>query len=68
MCINCAITGTNANNATDADNATFKITDVKIYVLVVTLSTEGSEKLEKQLSEGFKRPVYWKRKRWLIIK
>ena len=35
----------------------FKITDAKLPV--VTLSTEGNAKLTKQLSEGFKRPVYW---------
>ena len=31
----------------------------KLYVPVVTLSTENNAKLEKQLSERFKRPVYW---------
>ena len=39
--------------------ATFKITDAKIYVPVVTLSTENNVKLSKVLSEGFKRPIYW---------
>ena len=39
--------------------STFTITDAKLYVPVVTLSTEDSAKLAKQLSEGFKRPVYW---------
>ena len=39
--------------------ATFKITDAKIYVLVVTLWTGDNAKLAKQLSERFKRPVYW---------
>ena len=38
-----------------------KITDVKLYVPVVTLSAEISAKLAKQLSEGFKRSVYWKK-------
>ena len=46
-------------NATGADSATFKITDAKLYVPVVSLSTEDSVKLEKLLSEGFKRPVCW---------
>ena len=45
--------------AANASSATFKITDAKIYVPVVTLSTEDNAKLTKQLSEGFKRPVYW---------
>ena len=38
---------------------TFEITDAKLYVPVVTLLTEGIAKLANQLSEGFKRPVYW---------
>ena len=46
-------------NATGADSATFKITDAKLYVPVVTLSAEDNVKLVKQLNEGFKRPVYW---------
>ena len=46
-------------NATGADSATFKITDAKLYVPVVSLSTEDSAKLAKLLSEGFKRPVCW---------
>ena len=39
--------------------ATFKITDTKLYVPVVTLKTEDNTKLSKLLSEGFKRPIYW---------
>ena len=39
--------------------STFKITDAKIYVSIVTLSIEGNVKLWKLLSEGFKRPGYW---------
>ena len=38
---------------------TFKITDAKLYVPVVTLKTEDNTKLSKLLSEGFKRPIYW---------
>ena len=61
---NCVLTsaaiGANAN-ATGADSATFKITDAKLYVPVVTLSAEDNVKLVKQLNEGFKRPVYWNR-------
>ena len=37
----------------------FAITDAKLYVPVVMLSIEDNAKLSKQLSEGFKRPVYW---------
>ena len=50
--------GANAN-ATGADSATFKITDAKIYVPIITLSAEDKAKLSKILSEGFKRTVYW---------
>ena len=39
--------------------STFTITGAKLYVLIVTLSTEDNAKLSKLLSEGFKRPVYW---------
>ena len=39
--------------------ATFKITDAKFYVPVVTLTAEDNTKLSKLLSEGFKRPIYW---------
>ena len=37
----------------------FTITDAKLYVPIVTLSIEDDAKLSKQLSEGFKRSVYW---------
>ena len=39
--------------------ATFKITDTKFYVPVVTLKTEDNTKLSKLLSNGFKRSIYW---------
>ena len=42
-----------------AGNSTFKITDAKLYVPAITLSTEGRAKLSKLLTEGFKRSVYW---------
>ena len=38
-------------------NATFKITDPKLYVPVVTLSTENDKKLLEQLRTGFKRDI-----------
>ena len=40
-------------------SSTFKITGAKLYVLVVTLSTEDDAKLSKLLTKGFKRSVYW---------
>ena len=59
--------GANAN-ATVVDGATFKITDTKRYVLVVTLLAEDNIKVAKQLNEGFKRPVYWNRYKVIDIK
>ena len=41
-----------------AGNSTFKITDAKLYVPVVNLSTEDNAKLSKLLTERFKRSVY----------
>ena len=41
------------------NSANFEITDVKLHVPIVTLSTKDSVNLTKQLSEGFKRSVYW---------
>ena len=44
---------------TAANTATFRITDAKLYVPIVTLSIEDNSKLTKLLNEGFKRPIYW---------
>ena len=41
------------------DSAKFAITDAKLHVPIVTLSTKDSTNLTKQLSKGFKRSVYW---------
>ena len=41
------------------DTAKFAITDAKLHVPIVTLSTKDSTNLTKQLSKGFKRSVYW---------
>ena len=35
------------------------ITDTKLYVLIVTLSTQGNTKLLEQLASGFKRTTNW---------
>ena len=37
----------------------FRITDAKLYVPVVTLSTEDNAKLLEQLKSGFKRTINW---------
>ena len=42
------------------NSAKFEITDAKLHVPIVTLSTKDSVNLTKQLSKGFKRFVYWK--------
>ena len=45
--------------ANNANKVIFKITDAKLYVLIVTLSIEDNSKLTKLLSEGFRRAIYW---------
>ena len=47
--------------------ATFKITDTKLYVPVVTLSKENDTKLLEQLKSGFKRTIKWNKYRSQII-
>ena len=37
----------------------FKITDTKLYVPVVTLSTQDNTKLLRQLKSGLKRAINW---------
>ena len=37
----------------------FKITETKLYVPVVTLSTQDNAKLLQQLKSGFKRTINW---------
>ena len=44
-------------NSTGA--GTFKITDAKLYIHVVTLSTQDNSKLLQQLKSGFKRVISW---------
>ena len=45
------------------ENATFKITDVKLFVPVVTLSKEDDIKLLEQLKTGFKKTIKWNKYR-----
>ena len=44
-------------------NATFKITDTRFYVPVVTLSTENDNILLEQLKTGFKITIKWNKYR-----
>ena len=52
---NCVIVSTNVAN----QNATFAVTDTKLYVPVVTLSTQDNAKLLQQLNSDFKRVINW---------
>ena len=45
--------------SSDGNSAKFEITGAKLHVPMVTLSTKDNVNLTKQLSEGFKRYVYW---------
>ena len=47
------------DNPTDDQGTTFTITDTKLYVPVVTLSTQDNAKLLEQLKSGFKRKINW---------
>ena len=51
----CVIVSTNNAN----QNATFAITNTRLYVPVVTLSTQENAKLLQQLKSGFKRVINW---------
>ena len=51
---NCVISNAAANKA-----ITFAISDTKLYVLVVTLSTDDNGKLLQQSKLGFKRTINW---------
>ena len=52
---NCLLISTLSPN----QNATFAITDTKLYVPVVTLSTQEYTKFLQQLKSGFKRVINW---------
>ena len=51
---NCVISDAAANQ-----NTTFAITDIKLYVPVVTLSIDDNAKLLQQLKSEFKRTINW---------
>ena len=52
---NCVIIYTNVAN----QNLMFEITETKLYVPVVTWSTQGNVKILQQLKSGFKRTINW---------
>ena len=47
------------DNSVDGQEPTFTITDTKLYVPVVTLSTQDNAKLLEHLKSGFKRTIKW---------
>ena len=49
----------NVYETDNPENATFKITDTKLFVPVVILSKENDIKLLEQLKSGFKRTIKW---------
>ena len=51
----CVLIATGVQN----QNATFAITDTKLYVPVVTISTQENAKFFQQLKSGFKRVINW---------
>ena len=52
---NCVIVATNIAN----QGAAFSITDTKLYVPVVTLSTQDNPKLLQRLKSAYKRTINW---------
>ena len=48
------VAGTAANQ-----NPRFQINDIKLYVPLVTLSTQENRKRLEQLESGFKRTINW---------
>ena len=47
------------SNAAENQNTTVAITDTKLYLPVITLSTQDNAKLLQQLKWGFKRTINW---------
>ena len=54
---------TDVHKINNPENATFQITDTKLYVTIVTLSREYDTKLLEQLKSGFKRTIKWNKYR-----
>ena len=58
--VNPILTWSSTSVITNSTGAgTFKISDTKLYVPVVTLSTQENAKLLQQLKSGFKRVINW---------
>ena len=60
LLINCKIhLELNWNEDCVIADTTFEITNTKLYVPIVTLSSKNNAKLVKLLEDWFNRPVYW---------
>ena len=58
--VNLILTWSSASVITDSNGAgTFAITDTKLFIPVVTLSTQENTKFLQQLKSGFKRVINW---------
>ena len=49
------------NDDTNPNNIILTIKETRLYITVVTLSVNDSQKLSKRFSKGFERSVYWNR-------
>ena len=58
LLINCEVNLILTTNFAN-QNTTFAITDTKLYIPGVTLSTEDNAKLLQQLKSGFKKVINW---------
>ena len=60
--VNLILTWSSTCVITESNSArTFAITDTKLYVIVVTLSTQENTKFLQQFKSGFKRVINWKK-------
>ena len=58
--VNLILTWSSTRIITNSTGAgTFEITDTKLYVPVVTLSTQDNSRLLQQIKSGFKRVISW---------
>ena len=57
----------NTRRDTSPVNGTFQITDTKLYVPVVNLSTEGDNNFSEKLKSRFKRTIEWNKYRSEMI-
>ena len=58
--VNLILTWSSTSVITDSNGAgTFAITDTKLFIPVVTLSTQENTKFLQQLKSGFKRVINW---------